>query len=569
MYFLALAADYDGTLAEHGAVMADTLAALRRLKEGGRRLFLVTGRELADLRHAFAELDLFDRVVVENGAVVYDPATGRERPIAPPPSPALVERLMRRGVEPISVGHSILATWEPHEKTVLEAIHELGLELQITFNKGAVMVLPPGVNKASGLKAALAELDISRHNTVAVGDAQNDHAFLSACGCAAAVANALPALKEEADLVLSGDHGRGVAELIEELMAKDIAMVPTARHGLLVGTGEDGEEIFLPPQSCTLLAGASGAGKSQFATLLTERMAERDFEFCVFDPEGDYEGLQNAVGVGERNTPPAAAEAAKLLRETGVNVVVNALALPREERQALFAELLPPVAELKARSGRPQWILLDEAHHVLPSTAGDMHEALEGLPATIFVTVSPDLLAASALRRVDIALAFGGKADETLKRLAEVLGLPAPLPKGTRRENEILFWDLRSGKEPRRVRVASPRQRHHRHRGKYAAGDVGAWHSFYFRGPQRRLNLPARNLGQFLKLAEGVDDATWEHHLRAGDYSAWFRHVIRDEALAHETQAIEADTGIDARESRRRIRSAVTRRYVEAEGSGG
>ena len=129
--------------------------ALRRLKESGRRLILVTGPRAARPARVFPELDLFDLAVVENGALLYEPGTGRETPVAEPPPEAFVARLRERGVSPLSVGRSIVATWEPIETVVLEAIRELGLELQIIFNKGAVMVLPPGVNKASGLEAAL------------------------------------------------------------------------------------------------------------------------------------------------------------------------------------------------------------------------------------------------------------------------------------------------------------------------------------------------------------------------------------------------------------------------------
>ena len=145
LYILALATDYDGTLAHHGAVDATTVAALQRFKATGRRLLMVTGRELPDLKKVFPELKIFDRVVAENGALLYDPETGRERDLAPPPSPALIERLRQRKVEPLSIGRSIVATWEPHQTTVLEVIRELGLELQIIFNKGAVMILPSGM----------------------------------------------------------------------------------------------------------------------------------------------------------------------------------------------------------------------------------------------------------------------------------------------------------------------------------------------------------------------------------------------------------------------------------------
>src|SRR5205085_2848559 len=191
MRYLALATDYDGTLAHHGTVSDDTWAAVQRLRDSGRKVLLVTGRELEDLQRVCPRLDLFDLVVAENGALLYRPATRELRPLAEPPPEELLQELRRRGVGPVSVGHAIVATWEPHQAAVLGVIHDLGLELHVIFNKGAVMVLPTGVNKASGLGAALAELCLSPHNVVGVGDAENDHAFLALCECAVAVANAL------------------------------------------------------------------------------------------------------------------------------------------------------------------------------------------------------------------------------------------------------------------------------------------------------------------------------------------------------------------------------------------
>src|SRR5262245_9458121 len=177
MRYLALCCDYDGTIAHHGRVDDATLAAFERLLESGRKLVMVTGRELDDLQKVFPRLDLFERIVAENGALLYHPAKRVERVLGEAPPAEFVEALRARGVGPISVGRSIVATWEPHENTVLQTIRELGLELQVIFNKGAVMILPSGVNKASGLKAALNELNLSLHNAVGVGDAENDHAF--------------------------------------------------------------------------------------------------------------------------------------------------------------------------------------------------------------------------------------------------------------------------------------------------------------------------------------------------------------------------------------------------------
>jgi hydroxymethylpyrimidine pyrophosphatase-like HAD family hydrolase len=228
LFVLALATDYDGTLASQGVVDAATLTALKRFKATGRRLILVTGRELPDLKRCFPQLAIFDRVVAENGALLYDPATTREAVIAQPPPAVFVQRLRERNVAPLSVGRAIVATWEPHGATVLEVIRDLGLELQIIFNKGAVMVLPAGITKATGLAAVLSELELSAHNVVGVGDAENDHAFLHACGCGAAVANALPMLKESAHIKLTGKAGAGVIELIEAIERVDAGIMPPA-----------------------------------------------------------------------------------------------------------------------------------------------------------------------------------------------------------------------------------------------------------------------------------------------------------------------------------------------------
>lgn len=212
-----LATDFDGTLAHNGTVSAATLDAVQRLKQAGLRLILVTGRELNDLSAIFPELGWFDLAVMENGAVLFDPATGKTVLLTEPPPTAFVARLHERGL-PLSVGKSIVATWEPHEKVVLEAIKDLGLELQVIFNKGAVMALPSGVNKASGLKVALQRLGLEPRDVAGIGDAENDHALLEICGYPVAVANALPALRAKAAYVTRGDHGAGVVELIEQML---------------------------------------------------------------------------------------------------------------------------------------------------------------------------------------------------------------------------------------------------------------------------------------------------------------------------------------------------------------
>jgi hydroxymethylpyrimidine pyrophosphatase-like HAD family hydrolase len=222
MRYLALACDYDGTLAYRGHVPDETVAALRRLVASGRKLILVTGRELEDLLTVFSHCDVFEWVIAENGCIIYRPASRQIKRLADPPPPNFIAELGRRKIAPLSIGHAIVATWRPHETTVLEVIRELGLELQVIFNKGAVMVLPAGTNKATGLSAALRESGLSPHNVAGIGDAENDHAFLSLCECSVAVANALPKVKARADFVTQRDHGAGVIELIDEIVASDL-----------------------------------------------------------------------------------------------------------------------------------------------------------------------------------------------------------------------------------------------------------------------------------------------------------------------------------------------------------
>lgn len=236
MQYRALATDYDGTIAHDGVVEPETIEALERLKRSGRLLIMVTGRELDQLIDVCPRIDLFDLLVAENGAVLYDPKTKFEQVLSGGPSMELVHRLHEAGVHDISVGRSIIATWKPHEVAALAAIRDLGLELQIVFNKEAVMILPTTVNKATGMEVALSRLHLSAVNVVGVGDAENDHAFIAACGFGAAVANAIPSLKKVVDWVSEGERGQGVSELIAHLIADDLESLKLSKASTVRAT---------------------------------------------------------------------------------------------------------------------------------------------------------------------------------------------------------------------------------------------------------------------------------------------------------------------------------------------
>jgi hydroxymethylpyrimidine pyrophosphatase-like HAD family hydrolase/energy-coupling factor transporter ATP-binding protein EcfA2 len=570
MRYLALCCDYDGTLAFDGRLAESTIASLERLIASGRRLVMVTGRELPELQQVCPRLDLFEYVVAENGALLYQPATREEKILADTPPPAFVQALRARGVPRISVGRVIVATWEPHETTVLETIRDLGLELQVIFNKGAVMVLPAGVNKASGLRAALDAMGLSPHSAVGVGDAENDHAFLDLCECSVAVANALPLIKEKADLVTHGARGAGVEELIQQLLADDFASLEPKlrRHHILLGHDDEGAEVRIRPYGANvLLVGTSGSGKSTLATALLERLAEHRYAYSVIDPEGDYdEALPGAVPLGTPDRPPSADEIVKLLAKPGESAVVNLVGLPIADRPSFFVGLLPRLQELRARTGRPHWIVMDEAHHLLPAAWETAGLALpEKLYSVLQITVHPSLMATKALADVDTVIAVGSTPAAMLKEFAQTAGKDAP-PEAANaiklEPGQALIWNRGEGSAPFRLHIAPGRTERRRHTRKYAEGELEADRSFYFRGPQNRLNLRAQNLMLFLQLADGVDDDTWLHHLRNGDYSRWIREDIKDESLALAVRATERDPALSPAESRRRIREAVEKQYT-------
>ncbi len=568
MRYLVLACDFDGTVATDGSVRDETFAALQRLRDSGRKLILVTGREVEDLLRVFPRIDIFDRVVAENGALLYRPANREHKTLGEAPPAELVKALRGCGISPLSVGHCIVSTWQPHESKVLETIRDLGLELQVIFNKGAVMILPSGVNKATGLDAALLELGLSPHNCVGVGDAENDHALIRRCECGVAVANALPLVRERADWVTPSRNGEGVVELIDKLIVGDLADLEgrLSRHSIPVGTRAEGDEVRLDPYGlAVLVAGSSGSGKSTFATGFLERLAVQGYQFCIVDPEGDYALLEGSIVLGDKERPPTVAGALEVLEQPNRNVVVNLLGLALAERPAFFSRLLPGLQDLRSRTGRPHWIVVDEAHHLLPAPSDLVSVTLpRTLSGMMLVTVHPEHVSPAVLASIDIVLAIGRSADETLRAFGEAVGAPPPatLP-GTAGPGEALLWRRRpEARDPVWVRTLAPKSEHRRHVRKYATGELGEDKSFYFRGPAGQLNLRAQNLALFIQLAEGVDDETWLHHLQIQDYSRWFREAIKDEDLAAEAAGVERQTGLAPGQSRELIKAAIERRYT-------
>ena len=454
MRYLALCTDYDGTLATEGTVFPETAAAVERLIASGRRAVLVTGRELDELKTVCPYLHLFEYVVAENGALLYDPKKGTETLLAQRPPDSFVAALRARGIERISVGRVIVATWEPWETVVLETIKDHGLELQVIFNKGAVMILPAGVNKATGLLAALKKMGLSAHNAVGIGDAENDHALLASCECGVATANALPTLKEAADFVTTGERGAGVTELIRDLLKDDLAShePELVRRHILLGSDSSENEVRIHPYGENiLLTGTAGSGKSALAATVLDALAAARYTFCLVDPDGDYETSSGAVSLGASDRPPSVEEILKLFRNPDQSAVIDLSGLPPSKREPFFSALLPQLTELRSRTGRPHWLVIDSEQ-----------APAEGAVAASMLQIAarPNLLTSSALAEVNLLLATGNSPEQMIQEFCQITQTPAPkIDPVSLQTAEVLAWRPRiRNAAPFRLRI-KPRTR--------------------------------------------------------------------------------------------------------------
>jgi len=563
----ALAVDYDGTIARHGEVDSRTIEALQELRASGRKLLLVTGRELPDLFKTFAgPPEIFDRIIAENGALLYRPATKEEKLLAAPPPPHFAEELRRHGVHPLSIGKVIVATFEPFDSIVLQVIRESGLELQVIFNKGAVMVLPSGVNKATGLTAALRELGLSPHNIIGAGDAENDHAFIELCECGVAVANALPSLKQHCDYVANQTHGAGVAEVIEKLVQDDFQEIAPRlhRYDIQLGKQRDGQPVAIAPYGPgVLVTGTSGGGKSTLVTAFLERLIDKGYQAFVLDPEGDYPELPCALALGDMHHPPSPTEVLHALQEPRQSVIGNIIGIKLEDRPQYFQRLLMDLFTLRARTGRPHWIVIDEAHHVMPpnwKASSEIDPA--NFKQVMMVTLTPQHLSAGILKSVDLLVGIGKEGKHAVAEFSAAINVSPPeVALQDPEPGEALAW-WRGEPETFQFRTLPPETIRRRHVRKYMKGELVPDESFYFEGPDRKLHLRAQNLQLFMQIAEGVDDETWLYHLQRGDFSRWFRRCIKDDDLAREAEQIEQESAGSARESRDQIRERIEARYT-------
>jgi hypothetical protein len=226
-------------------------------------------------------------------------------------------------------------------------------------------------------------------------------------------------------------------------------------------------------------------------------------------------------------------------------------------------ELLAKLLQMRTRYGRPHWLVIDEVHHVMPAEWQPPNDLLpEKLESALMITVHPELLSLEVLKRVTHVIAVGSTARDALARIAEVRGIEIATANAVpHKPGEALLWSEGDG-SVRLIEAHEPTEEHRRHSRKYAEGNLSPKRSFYFRGEQGKLNLRAKNLIQFLELAEGVDDETWAYHFRAGDYSRWFRDAINDDELAADAERVERAGNAAKTESLPLLRTAIESRYT-------
>ena len=568
--FQALAFDYDGTLTEQGRPSPQMLAALRRVRDSGRRLVLVTGRILAELRAVFPEVDVeFDAIVAENGAVLAD-ADG-VRDLAPPIEPHLAQALAHRDI-PCRVGRVVVACDHAYAAAVHDELDRLGIDGQLVRNRGALMVVPSGVTKGTGLLEALGELRISHHSTLAAGDAENDLPLLETAEVGVAVANAVDGLKRRADLVLDEPDGAGVTALLEGPVLAGEHRIFSDRWQIELGRTPQGRPVLLPSSQVSLLVtGGSCSGKSYLTGHLVEQLVQLRYGVLVVDREGDHVGLASRRGVvvvgGERPLPPPP-EVVTLLGHRFGSVVLDLSLLAPARQDAYVAELHPLVRAVQLDSGSPHWIVHDEAH-LAPGRPGETesHASVPG-SGQLLATYQPDQLPAEVCDHLDAAVLLPGGGDGAEEAAAFV----AQHWTGSRSFEEQLaalhtgqavLVPLALGGPPRSFTVGPRRARHVRHWHKYT--DAQLPHHLQFRFAGDDPDASAGNIREFHRELRRASADTLRSHASSRDLSRWVDQVLQERQLAADVARLEWELDNGRRtleDTRQRLLHAIEVRYL-------
>ena len=569
MYRRVMAFDLDGTLAVNGVISPEIERCLDRCRAAGHALFLVTGRrfETVPLNHVE---ELFIGVVWENGAVLAHTATGELYLPFGRLNPSLFKALEEAAI-PFERGLAIAATWIPHDQAVWHILTAQGGGAVVEYNKGAVMLLPPGAAKGAGLDRLLSICGFSRRNLVAFGDAENDRSMLELAEVAVAVGDAIPAIKDLADVVAAGPGPTGVLEILEEYpLAGRYLDIPLRRERpVLLGKTETGREVSLPASRLAGrnlgVFGDSGTGKSWMVGLLAEGLHHEDYQVLAVDPEGDFRGLRAlprfvALDGDESSLPPPTAVAA-LLEVGGVSIVLELSQYPTASRARYLAELFHALRPIRARKYRPHWILLEEAQQFLFHGRAEVTAAAAPMleeGGWAFVSYRPDRIDATVLKSLHHYLFTRLTSPEAIKAVQDY-GAGCKLDPSLIRSISMGSALLCSG-EMVTLQPGIRRIPHIRHLYKYLDIPLPPHKRFWFRDGQGGVGAEASSLYEFLHLIPGLPLSSLEYHDRRQDFVRWATGALGDEGLTARLRKI-ANRQLKGEELRLALHQTVAAHY--------
>ena len=540
MYRRVLAFDFDGTLALNGDVPPEVETALEQCHASGHVLFLVTGRryETVNLGHLG---DLFAGIVWENGAVLTHTASGETYLPFGQLDTRLLKAIEEAGI-PFERGLAIAATWAPHDQALWHILSSHGGSTSIEYNKSAVMVLPPGATKGTGLERLLTLCGLSPRNLAAFGDAENDLSMLRLAEVSVAVADAVPAVIETADVLATAPGPQGVLEILNEypLSGKFLDIPLKRERPILLGQTESGAAIHIPAARLAGLNlgvfGNSATGKSWMVGLIAEGLHHEDYQVLLIDPEGDFRGLRvlpRFMSVtGDRATLPPPSAVVSLIDEGGVSLVLDLSQYPISLRSHYLVKLLRALRPVRERKFRPHWIVLDEAQEFMfeGSEVTMMLSPLLEAGGWAVVSYRPDRLSESvltALHHLLLTRLTERQIEDYLRTHCAVSSM-----KDANLDQIPIGSALLCGGELVHLRPSIRRVLQVRHLYKYLDVPLPQWKRFSFRTEKGHLGIEAASLHELSCLNTRLPLESLEYHDQREDFVKWADGALGDGGFA-------------------------------------
>lgn len=570
MYCRAIACDFDGTGATNGQPAPELYAALAAARAKGIATLLVTGRVLEEVTRACEELSPFEAVVAENGAVIHLCNLDRTIRIGDPPPEHFLGELRAQGI-PFHTGAVIVGTWEQHASKVLELIRRFGIDAQLIFNRAALMILPSGINKATGVRRALQELGRSERNLIAFGDAENDIPMLKEAECGVAARGSVPAILSLADDRVSQPGGAGVASYIRRVLESRGVLPTPRRRAVVLGKTSEGFDVTLPNSGTNVvISGDPRSGKSWIAGLLAEQFIENGYRICIIDPEGDYTQVAHrpkVVAFGHETALISPSAAVRLLASEELSTILTLSSLSPREQLNYVDQLLAALEQTRESTGCPHWVIVDEAHYFFHAQSRCLKYL--GTPTGSFclLTYRPSLLAEEVYSAIGAYIITSTKVEEERYFVTKILQAHDHINIAAHDALDALKSPntglLLTNPPASPWRIFTPAQRvtrHAHHARKYADTRLPDDRAFRFLHAENE--FVAHNLMEFYQGVQTLPVSSLRHHLLAGDFSRWVGEVLGDQQLAKGLHKLERTLPKGATPDRSEILAHIQDHYL-------